>query len=66
MKKLYSFLLLCLMAAPAFAQTWAVDIAPILYQNCTKCHNSQGIAPFPLMTYDDAYNNMAAVKEATM
>lgn len=66
MRKLYALLLLCFATAPVIAQTWATDIAPILYQNCSKCHNAQGIAPFPLITYDDAYNNMAAIKEATL
>lgn len=66
MKKLFTLLLPGLTAAYGYAQTWAADVAPILFQNCTKCHNTQGIAPFPLMTYDDAYNNKDAVKEAVM
>ncbi len=42
----------------AVAQTpdWATGIAPILYKNCAKCHNSAGVAPFSLLTYTDAYN----------
>ncbi|MEO5643059.1 MAG: T9SS type A sorting domain-containing protein [Bacteroidia bacterium] len=42
----------------SFAQpTWATDVAPILYQHCTSCHNPSGIAPFALMTYADAFPN---------
>jgi hypothetical protein len=26
--------------------TWASNIAPIFYNNCTKCHHDNGIAPF--------------------
>lgn len=37
--------------------TWSQDIAPILYTNCTKCHNPNGSAPFSLIQYADAYNN---------
>ncbi|MEW6468087.1 MAG: T9SS type A sorting domain-containing protein [Bacteroidota bacterium] len=35
--------------------TWAEDIAPIFYNNCTKCHNTNGIANmYPLITYSEA------------
>jgi len=66
MKHFLTLLLMGLGSLPVLAQTWATDVAPILFQNCTKCHNPQGIAPFPLVTYDDAYNMRAAVKEAVM
>lgn len=48
------------------AQTWATDVAPIIYQKCVKCHNSEGIAPFPLITYNDAYSFRAIIKESVM
>ena len=35
--------------------TWAQDIAPILYANCTKCHNPNGAGHFSLLTYSEAY-----------
>ncbi len=34
--------------------TWSDDIACVVYTHCTSCHNSNGIAPFSLMTYTDA------------
>jgi len=34
--------------------TWAHDIAPILYNNCTTCHHPGGAGPFSLLTYSDA------------
>ena len=39
-----------------FAQSpnYSEDIAPILYNNCTECHNTGGIAPFSLMNYQEA------------
>jgi len=66
MKKLFTLSLWAFGPVALFSQTWAVDVAPILFDKCAKCHNDQGIAPFPLISYDDAFNNMAAVKEAVM
>ncbi|CAN5821594.1 hypothetical protein BH18ACI5_BH18ACI5_27460 [soil metagenome] len=34
--------------------TFARDVAPILYKNCTQCHRPGEIAPMSLLTYDDA------------
>jgi hypothetical protein len=34
--------------------TWSEKIAPILYKNCTNCHHAGGIAPFSLLTYQEA------------
>lgn len=33
--------------------TFAHDIAPIVYQNCSGCHHAGEVAPFPLVTYHD-------------
>lgn len=45
---------------------WATDVAPILYTNCTKCHNPNGIAPFSLLTYSDAANEATDIKTAVI
>ena len=37
-------------AVPTFNR----DIAPILYHNCSNCHRPGEVAPFALLTYDDA------------
>ncbi len=29
------------------------EIAPIIHQNCSTCHNPDGIGPFSLITYED-------------
>ena len=52
-------IIFCLFSAWVFqanAQTitYAEHIAPILYNNCTKCHRPGQVAPFSLLTYDDA------------
>ncbi|HTF06419.1 MAG TPA: T9SS type A sorting domain-containing protein [Bacteroidia bacterium] len=61
-----NFLLVTLLSIPLFAnsQTWATDVAPILYDNCTKCHNPTGIAPFSLLTYNDAANEATDIKNS--
>lgn len=34
--------------------TFAADVAPIFYRNCTACHHTGGLAPFSLVEYDSA------------
>jgi len=41
------------------------DIEPILQDHCQTCHNPLGIAPFSLVTYEDAKNWAALIKQAT-
>ncbi len=58
MKKLFPLLIISLFSNPLFSQvTWSGHIASIIYTNCSNCHNPNGIAPFELMGYQDAYQN---------
>jgi mono/diheme cytochrome c family protein len=34
--------------------TFGKDIAPIIFNHCSTCHRPGQVAPFPLLTYDDA------------
>ena len=34
--------------------TFAKDVAPILYDKCARCHHAGEVAPFSLVTYEDA------------
>ncbi|MBV6442853.1 MAG: hypothetical protein EPGJADBJ_04579 [Saprospiraceae bacterium] len=69
--KFKHFLCLCLPAffsATTGAQAtvnWATDIAPILYENCVKCHRDGGIGHFSLIGYGNAAANSFAVMNAT-
>lgn len=36
---------------------WSTSVAPIIYNNCTKCHSTGGIGPFTLESYQDAVDN---------
>ena len=53
--------------ASAAAPTFNRDVAPILYKNCSSCHRPGEVAPFALLTYDDAAKRarqIAAVTQA--
>ena len=42
--------------------TFTKDIAPILQRSCQRCHNSSGVAPMPLVTYEDVRPWARAIK----
>ena len=42
------------MARPAAGPTFAKDVAPIFFKNCTNCHRPGEIAPMSLLTFKDA------------
>lgn len=43
------------------AATYHNDIAPLMLNNCVSCHQAGGIAPFPLVTFDDVVANKDAI-----
>ncbi|MEQ8667938.1 MAG: redoxin family protein [Pirellulales bacterium] len=45
--------------------TFTRHIAPILYANCTECHRPGEVAPFSLITYDDAAKRADWIAEIT-
>src|SRR5678815_4369414 len=51
--------------APKTSPTFNKDIAPILYQNCAICHRTGEVAPFPLMTYQDASKRAKLIATVT-
>lgn len=51
--------------AKAQTPNWASDVAPILYENCVKCHRDGGIGHFSLIGYGNAYANRFAIMDAT-
>ena len=62
MKKLVFLFAATISSIGAFAQvTWSENVAPILFDHCTTCHHSGGIAPSSFITYDDAYNSQAGI-----
>jgi mono/diheme cytochrome c family protein len=53
-------------SAPASiaAPTFNKDIASILYANCATCHRPGEVAPFPLLTYQDAAKRASLIAGA--
>jgi tetratricopeptide (TPR) repeat protein len=47
------------------AVTFSKDVAPILYKHCATCHRPGEIAPFSLLTYDDARPQARALARVT-
>ena len=52
-------------AAAAAAPTYNSDIAPILYRNCATCHRPGEVAPFSLLTYQDAAKRAKQIAAVT-
>ncbi len=44
--------------------TFARDVAPILYKNCTTCHRPGGQGPFTLLDYDTAAAKKEDIRDA--
>ncbi len=59
------FLLLLSTPAAATVPTFNHDIAPILYQNCAVCHRPGEVAPFSLLTYQDAAKRASLIATVT-
>ncbi len=65
MKKIYlSLILIVFFAGQSTAQTYADDVAQIVFDNCTSCHHTGGIAPFPLMTYAEVSSMASLIQPA--
>jgi hypothetical protein len=48
---------------PGPVPTYAKDIAPILFRNCTGCHRPGEIGPMSLLTYEDARPRAKAIRD---
>ncbi len=65
MKKLVLALSAAISAQGIVAQTtWSDHAAEVFYNNCTQCHNPNGIGPFSLLDYATAYDYRASIKVA--
>lgn len=65
MKQWFFACALAMLLKDATAQNWSKDIAPILYQHCTACHHPGGLAPFSLLTWQEAQNYGSTIASAT-
>ena len=64
MKKIFLFNCLCFFSLNVFSQTWADNVAPVLFSKCASCHRPEGIAPFSLLTYNDAFLYRTSISSA--
>ncbi len=51
--------------APISPPTFSHDVAPILYRECAACHRPGGVAPFSLLTYQDAAKRAQLIAAVT-
>lgn len=51
--------------AAASPTTFSRDIAPLLYRECAACHRPGGVAPFSLLTYEDAARRATLIAKVT-
>ena len=52
-------------SATATAPTFNKDVAPILYENCATCHRPGEVAPFALLTFQDAAKRAPLIAAVT-
>ena len=52
-------------AAASTEVTYTRDIAPLLFTHCAECHRPGEVAPFSLLTYDDAASRADFLAEMT-
>ena len=50
---------------PAAGQTFARDIAPVVFGHCAQCHHPEGTAPFSLLTYPSVRQHATQIVELT-
>ena len=53
------------LAQSARRPTFAEDVAPIVYANCTSCHRPGQAGPFPLLSYDDVRRRGETIARVT-
>src|SRR5262249_56474948 len=46
--------------------TWSKQVSRIVQEKCQDCHHANTAAPFSLLTYDDAVNWAAMLKEVVL
>lgn len=67
MKKIYLFIITAfssILPVEAQVPTFADDVAPIIFDKCSKCHHNGGVAPFELLTYTQVSSNGTWIQSA--
>ncbi|MBS0266601.1 MAG: tetratricopeptide repeat protein [Planctomycetes bacterium] len=50
---------------PPGSLNFCEHIAPIIFQKCSKCHRSESIGPFPLLSFDDVKKRARQISDVT-
>ena len=45
------------------APTFSADVAPILFENCVRCHQPDGIGPMSLLSYQEARRYASRIRQ---
>ncbi len=64
MKKLITLFLLISFSGYGQLPTWSDGVGKIIYENCTSCHRTGGIGPFPLENFQQASPMASAIAAA--
>ncbi|MCH8331456.1 MAG: redoxin, partial [Bacteroidetes bacterium] len=65
MKRILFLIFFLSTQVPAQDVTFYKHIAPILVDNCIKCHREGEVTPFPLTTYEEVSSKAKLVAEVT-
>lgn len=60
-----ALLLAAAIASPPVVPVFTRDIAPIFYKHCAVCHHDGEVAPFALITYEDAKKRARLIGDVT-
>lgn len=70
LKHLLIFSFLGLISNALAQNTWSNSVGEILFNHCSRCHHEGGLGPFPIMSYQNAFDFRfeieAAVSEGNM
>lgn len=58
-------LVLCSATAHSQTVTFSEHIAPIIYNNCSKCHRPGQVSPFSLLSYEDTFQHGQMIASQT-
>ena len=65
LKYFHIYTVLGLLLTNIFSLDYSLDISPIIYKNCTKCHRSGQIGSFlPLTNYEEVFFNRFWIESA--
>lgn len=65
MKKVFTLFAICCALSLNAQVTFSEDIAPIIFEHCTKCHREGEIGPMPLTNYAEVASSASIIEYVT-